>query len=64
MNAWYGYVDGVLRPMAQAKVAAKRERDRIVKTLRIAADAIEQQKPVDPVAWLRSEADVLAAATD
>ncbi len=64
MNAWNGYVEGVLRPMEQAKGRADAERARVVKTLRIAADAIEEQKPPDPVAWLRIEADLLESQKD
>lgn len=54
--SWNGYVDGVLRPMQQAREEAAEERARVIKTLRIAADRIEKQQPRDPVAWLRKEA--------
>ena len=64
MSAWAGYVEHVLRPMAEGKARAKRERERVAKTLRIAADRIETERPADVVAWLRAEAeDLLSAAT-
>ena len=57
-----GYVEHVLRPMAEAKATAKMERERVAKTLRIAADRIEAERPTDVVVWLRSEAEALLGA--
>lgn len=62
--SWTGYVDGVLRPMREAKSRSIAERACVIKTLRIAADWIEGGKIMDPVAWLRAEADKLEKETD